>query len=490
MFQSFYLPILIFLPLMIAGLIILPVLKNPITIRKTVSIFSLIEVVISILEYFLYSPNNNSLCKTVCDFSFFNETLNNLGINLRFGLDTLSVLMIILTTILFYLSITISKLFIKHHHKLFYSLLLILETILLAIFTVKDMFIFFVLWELELVPMYFLISLWGNKKSKQAGLKFVLYTFGGSLFLLLGFLFIYYTNFAISGVMNTDITQLKMNNINPILQILITFLLLIGFGVKIPIVPLHRWLADTHTNSTTPISMILAGILLKLGIYGIIRFNIGIVPLGFTFISPILGLLAIVNIIYGATLAYSQTNIKRIVAYSSISQMGIILLGLASLTPTGYIGSVFHTLSHGFLAAGMFAIVGIIKQKFGTGSINRLSGIACVTPKLYGLSMIILLGSVGIPFLSGFIGEFLTIYGAISSSVIIIKLFGVIAFCVLILTALYVLKLIHNVFMGLLPEKYNKVQDVAIHEFTVLGVICFIAIILGCFPFIVVNFLS
>lgn len=481
MFSFFYLPILILLPLVVAIGVLLPICKNPIYLRRIVSVFSVIEVLYSLLGYVLFTPMT---CDVTCNLPF----LSSLEINFQFGLDKLSIIMIILTTIIFSLSILFSKLFIKHNHKLFYSLILILETILLAIFSVKDMLLFFILWELELIPMYFLISIWGNKKARPSALKFVLYTFGGSLFLLLGFLFIYYTNFAMSGVLTTDISLLSLNNVNPIIQVFVTVLLLIGFGVKIPIVPLHRWLADTHTNSTAPISMILAGVLLKLGVYGIIRFNLGVVPLGFTILSPIIGLLALVNIIYGAGLAYHQTNMKRMVAYSSISQMGIILLGLSSLTPAGYVGAVFHSFSHGILSAGMFAVAGIIKQKFGTGSLNRLSGIACITPKLYGFSILIFLGTAGVPFLSGFIGEFLTIYGAVSSPVVVLKLFGVLSLCILILTALYVLKLIHEVFMGILPEKYIKVQDVALHEFVVLSVITFLVVLLGCFPFIIVNF--
>lgn len=476
----FYNLTLIFMPLVIAFVLLLPICKNQIYIRRFVSIFSIIEVGCSLLGDMIFTQTSSV---TTCELPFFSS------MNTLLNFDNLSLIMIILTTIIFCLSVLLSKLFIKHHHKLFYVLLLFLESILLAIFSVKDMLIFFLLWELELIPMYCLISIWGNKNSRNSALKFVLYTFGGSLFLLLGFLFLYYTNFAISGVVSRDITLMSMNNANPLLQIFVTVLLLIGFGVKIPIIPLHRWLADTHTNATVPISMILAGILLKLGIYGIIRFNLGIVPLGFTILSPIIGFLALVNIIYGASLAYRQVNIKRIVAYSSISQMGIILLGLASLTSAGYVGAVFHSFSHGLLAAGMFAIVGIVKQKFGTVSINRLSGIACTTPKLYGFSIIIMLGLAGVPFLSGFIGEFLTIYGAVSSSVLLMKLFGVLSLCILILTALYILKLIHETFMGVLPEKFAKVQDVASHEFVVLFIITFLVALLGCFPFILVNFI-
>lgn len=484
-------PILILLPI-IAAIIIL-FCNSPIKIRRFSTVFALTEFVYSLLFYIFRTKDFG--CLNLPDFKteipiLSNKLLSEMGIQISFGADSLSILMIILTTLVIFLAITSARLFIKHHHKYFYALIFTLEAILIGIFSATDMFLFFVLWELELIPMYLLIKIWGNKNAGKSALKFVLYTFGGSLFMLLGFLFIYYTHFALTGILTSDLTRISLNRVNTLIQLFITVCLLIGFGVKIPIFPLHRWLSDTHTNACTPVSMILAAILLKLGVYGILRFNIGLLPLGFTIITPILGLLAVINIIYGAALAYYQTNIKRIVAFSSISQMGIIILALATLTSAGMNGAVFHSISHGIVAAGLFFVTGIIKQRFGTGNIKRLSGIACVCPRLYGFSMVILLSAAGIPFLSGFIGEFLTIYASVSASMIIIKLFGIIALSVLILSALYIMKFIHETFFGTLPEKYKSVQDIAVHEFIILGTISFIIVILGCFPSIIINFIN
>lgn len=486
-------PVLIFLPIIAAIVIMSPLFNNAIYIRRFAAGFAVLEFFYSILFYIFHSKGEPAPFNP--DFQSIipllnNSVLNDIGIRVSFGVDSLSILMIILTTLIIMFAVISSKLYIKHHHKYFYGLILILEAVLIGIFSTTDMFVFFVLWELELIPMYLLISLWGNKKAGKSALKFVLYTFGGSLFLLLGFLLTYFTNFAMTGVMTSDLTLLNMNSANVVIQLLITACLLIGFGVKIPIVPIHGWLADTHTNSSAPVSMILAGILLKLGVYGLIRFNMGIFPLGFAVIAPILGGLALINIVYGAMLAYSQNNIKRIVAYSSISQMGIIILALASLTSAGYVASVYHIISHGVVAAGLFLIAGIIKQRFGTGNTKKLSGIACAAPRFYGFSMIILLSAAGIPFLSGFIGEFLTVYGAVNSSIPILKLFGVLSLSVLILSALYIMKFIHETFFGILPDRYKNVQDIASHEFIVLAAIAFIIVILGCFPFIIINFFN
>lgn len=492
---------LIFLPI-IAGLIVLTSVfsDNQVFIRRFSVYFAIIHTIFSLM-FFLLGPNIDVRnvdcisCIFAPDFKaaipfIDNNILNQIGIHVSFGIDRLSILMVILTTLITTFTIIGSKLYVKKHFKYFYSLIFFLESILLGIFTTTDMFVFFTLWELELIPMYLLISIWGNHSAKKSALKFVLYTFGGSLFLLFGILLVYFTNFAVTGILTADITQISMNRVNLLLQLIISLFLIIGFGVKVPIFPLHKWLADTHTNASTPVSMLLAAVLLKLGIYGIMRFNFGLLTLGFTVLSPVLGLLAVINIIYGAAVAYYQKDIKRIVAYSSISQMGLILLGGVSLTNIGYTGAVYHMISHGLVAAGLFFVVGIIKQRFHTTNINRLSGIASIAPRLYGFSMVIVLSAAGIPFLSGFIGEFLSIYGALISSLLVFKLYAVIAVFILILSALYLMKPVHEVFFGILPDKYKNIQDIAVHEFVVLAAISFIIILLGCFPFVIVNFLN
>ena len=493
------LPLLILLPIIASIIIFSGIFKdNYIYTRRFSTAFSIIYFFYSLLFYVSYKgiiPTEESILQGfnpefISSFSILeNSFLSNLGINFSFGVDSLSVIMIILTTLAFGIVIYSSKLFIHKDQKMFYGLVFILQSILIGIFSSLDMFVFFALWELELIPMYLLISLWGNKYAKKSALKFVLYTFGGSLFILLGILLLYFINHSFYGVYSADITQLNFSNMSSLLQIIISICFVIGFGVKIPIIPLHRWLADTHTNSCTPVSMILASVLLKLGVYGLIRFNLELLPLGFAIICPIIGIFAVVNIIYGGAIAYFQKDIKRIVAYSSISQMGIILLGLYSMTKIGYLGSVFHCVSHGVVALGLFFIVGIIKQKFNTNNITRLSGLACVNPRLFGLATLISFGAIGVPLTSGFIGEFLSIYGSLNSASIIYKLHAIIGVSVLLISALYILKIIHEVFYGGIKQNLDSMQDIASHEFLTLCTISFIIILLGCFPSIIINFI-
>src|SRR5574344_178375 len=479
-------PLLMFLPLLASIIIASPILNNAIFIRRFARGFNIIFCLYSL---FFYQASGKDFI--VQNIPLLNNThLNQFGIHISFTLNPLSILMIILTTIVFTLAIISAKLFIKQHIKLFYSLILILESILIGLFTTSDIFVFFILWELELIPMYFLISIWGNKYAKKSAMKFVLYTFSGSLLVLLGILLVYYSNFAINNAFSSDINALHFKNTHTFLQVIISSLFLLGFGFKIPIVPIHRWLAEAHSDATTPVSMILAAVLLKTGVYGIIKFNLGILPLGFSILAPIIGLFAIINILWGATLAYTQINIKKIIAYSSISQMGVILLGLAALNKTGYVGRLFHMISHGIIVVGLFMVVGIIRQRCKTYNIRRLRGIACVMPKLYGFSILIAFSAMGIPFLSGFIGEFLCLYGAFYSNFQIFKLFGVISVAVLILSALYLLNLIQKVFTGCIERKNQDNQDIAKHEFIVLSTVSTLTILLGCCPFIIVNFIN
>ena len=317
MIENFLL-LLIFLPLLASVFILLPVFpNNQVYIRRFAVWFALIETFFSLL-FFLFGGSKIDVHNIDCISCIFSpeykveipfissNILNQIGIHISFGVDRLSILMIILTTLIITLAVTGAKLYVKKHFKYFYSLIFFLESILLGIFTTTDMFLFFTLWELELIPMYLLITIWGNFKAKKSALKFIIFTFSGSLFMLLGILLMYFTNFTVTGILTADITQINMNRVNLLLQLVISIFFLIGFCVKVPVFPLHSWLADTHTNASTPVSMILAGILLKLGVYGMIRFNFGILTLGFTVLSPILGSLAIINIVYGAALAYYQ----------------------------------------------------------------------------------------------------------------------------------------------------------------------------------------
>ena len=263
---------------------------------------------------------------------------------------------------------------------------------------------------------------------------------------------------------------------------------MIGFGVKLPIIPLHTWLPDAHTNAPTPVSMILAGILLKTGAYGIFRFNYQIMNEIFVSIAPILAILALINIIYTAFVAYAQTDIKRIVAYSSISNMGLILLGLCALNQIGLSASVFHMIAHALVTCGLFMICGIVYLRCKTRNINELGGIASKMPRLFGFSVLIVLASIGIPTFAPFISEVLTVMSALFSNLgMSLKLTAIFALPLLIVSSCYMLKFLHCGFFGEVQERFEKINDISVHEFVVLASITVGLIIFGIFPSVLLN---
>ena len=258
-----------------------------------------------------------------------------------------------------------------------------------------------------------------------------------------------------------------------------------------PIFPLHTWLPDAHTNAPTPVSIVLAGILLKTGAYGIYKFNYSLMGESFKTLAPILAVFAVINIIYTAFVAYSQTDIKRIVAYSSISNMGLILLGLCASNQIGVSASVFHIVAHALITAGLFMICGIVYNRCKTRDINVLSGIAINMPRLFAFSTLIVLASIGVPLFAPFISEILTIIGALASELSdIIKISAVVSLPLLIVSSCYMLKFLHNSFWGEISNNFEKINDISIHEFIILASVLAGLIILGLFPSVILNLIG
>ena len=478
------LPVLVFMPLVFGIIIVLPFFpNNDITIRRFAKGCIVFQLIYSLLFWIFYDKGFISVYSL--------DWIKTLGIKFGFVMDELALVVSILTTVIFTFAAVMSKLHIKHGHKYYYALLLFFETTILGIFNAADIFTFFLFWELELVVAYFLIGYWGvGSNDKKSAMKFILYTFIGSLFMLVGLIMLHYFNFLSSGSMNGQIDMYNLDKVGTNLQILISVLLLIGFGVKLPVVPIHTWLPDAHTDAATPVSMILAGVLLKTGGYAIIRFNLQVLPEAFQIIAPILAILALINIIYTALVAYAQVDIKRIVAYSSISNMGLILLGICSMNIIGLTGSIFHIVAHGIITAGLFVICGIILLRCRERDINKLGGIAANMPRLFGFATVIILASIGLPSLAGFIGEVITITGALASDLSnTMKLTALLALPVLIVSSCYMLKFLHQGFFGAQGE-CNPSADIANHEFLVLIAIVVILLILGCFPASLINIIQ
>lgn len=509
------LKLLIFSPLLISIVFLLPIFSgHTILIRRFAKLFAGIHFIYSLLFYVFanFSNENDTYLALINSFvgnsegqmplNFFSEItffgsswINSLGIKLTFGLDGISIFFVILTSFLVLMACIASKGIIKSKHSLYYSLLFILETAILGVFTSCDMFEFFMFWELELIPMYFLISLWGDGKAKNSAMKFLLYTFFGSLFMLVGFLMLYNFNFIATGMFSGDIHTLTLNlDATPVyLQVLASIFMLLGFAVKIPVIPFHTWLPSAHVDAPTPISMILAGIMLKMGAYGIIRFNLQLLPDAFLYIAPYLVVLAFINIIFAAITAYYQSDIKAIVAYSSISVMGIVLLGICSLNSLGLIGAIFLMLAHGIISATLFFIVGAIYNRTKTREISQLGGLAKVMPRLAGFALIFVLASTGVPMMMGFVGEFLAFVGAFGSSILnnyFVQVLVLISILVLVFSAAYLLKLMHKVFYGVILERWKSLSDITNHEFVILFSMTFIVILFGIYPMPIIDTVS
>lgn len=483
-------PFLIFLPMLASLIIMSPFFtSNEISIRRFAKGFFGFHFLYSILMLVFFDQAN----PFESHIHFFGlDWVQSLGINFSFKTDCINLILSVLTSFIFLIASISSKINIRRNHKFYYSMLLLLMSAILGIFNANDMFVFFMFWELELIPAYFLIG--GNftnevqTEAKKSAIKFVLFTFLGSMIMLLGILLLHYYNYVSSGTLSSTFANIFADNIPQGIQMFIAICFLIGFGVKLPIIPLHTWLPDAHTNAPTPVSIILAGILLKTGAYGIFRFNYEMLNETFKILAPILAILALINIIYTAFVAYAQTDIKRIVAYSSISNMGLILLGLCATNPMGLSASVFHMVAHALVTAGLFMICGIVYLRCKTRDINSLGGIAVNMPRLFGFATLIILASIGIPAFAPFISEILTIMSALFSDLsIVLKLVSVLALPLLIVSSCYMLKFLHQAFWSEQRAEFEKINDISIHEFVVLASITVGLILFGIYPNAILN---
>ncbi len=481
-------PFLIFMPLVVSLFVISPLFtKNEIVVRRFTKGVCLFHFLYSILMLACFDSAN----PYTSEIHFFGlDWVQSIGVKFAFQIDSVSMILTVLTSFVFLLAAFASKLNIRKSHKFYYSMLLLLMASILGIFTASDMFVFFLFWELELIPAYFLIGgKWREEdetqleNAKKSAVKYVLFTFLGSMIMLLGILLLHYYNFISNGILSANFADIVDSAIPDYIQNLIAICLLIGFGVKLPIVPLHTWLPDAHTNAPTPVSMILAGILLKTGAYGIYRFNYETMPVSFHWLAPALAIFALINIIYTAFIAYAQTDIKRIVAYSSISNMGLILLGLCAFDKIGLSASVFHMVAHALVTCGLFMIAGIVYLRFKNRDINTLGGIATVMPRLFGFATLIVLASIGVPTFAPFVSEILTIIGAMNSDLSeTLKFSAVFSLPLLILSSCYMLKFLHRGFFAELKPEYEKINDISVHEFLVLAAILAGLVIFGLYP--------
>lgn len=369
-----------------------------------------------------------------------------LGLNWSLAVDGLSMPLIVLTGLVTTLAI-FAAWRVEKKPRLFYALMLVMYSAQIGVFAAQDLLLFFFMWELELVPVYLLISIWGGQKRLYAATKFILYTAAGSIFILLAGLAIAFYG----DTVTFDMQQLAQKHYPIKMELLVYAGFLIAFGVKLPIFPLHTWLPDAHSEASAPVSMILAGVLLKMGGYGLIRVNMEMLPNAHIHFAPVLVVLGVVNIVYGAFNAFAQGNLKRRLAYSSISHMGFVLIGIASFSELGMNGAVLQMLSHGLIAAALFYLSGVTYERTHTLAMDEMGGMAKQMPKVFALFTVASMASLALPGMSGFVGELSIFLGVTTSDAYSSVFKTVVIFLTavgLILTPIYLLSMLRRVFYG------------------------------------------
>ncbi|MCX7918930.1 MAG: NADH-quinone oxidoreductase subunit M [bacterium] len=417
-----------------------------------------------------------------------------LNIDYYMGVDGISVPMVFLTALLSFLA-AIASWNISPRIKEYWVLYLLLETGMLGTFVSLDLFLFYIFWEVMLVPMYFLIGVWGGPRKEYAAIKFFLYTLAGSVFMLVGFLALYFAStphtFSIPELaaqsqslttgLNAGISFFRFGGAQ-----LVFLALFLGFAIKVPVFPFHTWLPDAHVEAPTPISVILAGILLKMGTYGFYRISHPILPQAAHEFAVMFAVLGVIGIIYGAFVAMAQQDFKKLVAYSSVSHMGFILLGLSAFTIAGWNGGYFQMFSHGLLTGGMFLLVGVLYDRAHTRDLNAFGGLGAKIPVYAGVLTVISLGSLGLPGMSGFVSEFMVLLGTYK----VFPIYTIIAVIGIVLTAGYILYMLQRILLGPFNEKWNALTEINKRELSTLIPLIILTILIGVYPALLLNLIN
>ncbi len=449
-----WLTIAILLPLL--ACVVIPFLPddNGKTVRWYSLVVGLIDFVLLVTAFYLNYDFSQPGLQLVESYTWVSQ----LDLKWSLGADGLSMPLILLTGFITTLAI-LAAWPVTLKPKLFYFLMLAMYSGQLGVFAVQDMLLFFLFWELELIPVYLLLSIWGGKKRLYAATKFILYTAGGSLFILVAALAMAFYGDSISFDM-----RVLAEKVYPLrLQLLLYGAFLVAYAVKLPIIPLHTWLPDAHGEATAPVHMLLAGILLKMGGYALIRMNLGMLPDAHTYFAPVLVILGCVNIIYAALTSFAQPNLKRKIAYSSISHMGFVLIGIASFTNLGLSGAVLQMISHGLIGASLFFLVGATYDRTHTLILKEMGGVGQKMPKIFAMFTACSLASLALPGMSGFVAELMVFVGFATSDAysFTFRLITVIFMAIgVILTPIYLLSMLREIFYG--PENKELVEHEAL----------------------------
>ncbi len=477
---------IIFVPLLGAALILF-INREKDTLIKTVGLISsLIAFILSVILFIEFDGTNPGM-----QFVYKIIWIEDLNISYHVGVDGISILMVVLTTFLTPLALLSSWNSITKSVRNYIVMMLFLEVGMLGVFCALDLFLFYVFWEAMLIPMYFIIGIWGGANRIYAAIKFFLYTMFGSLLMLVAIIWLgYYASTLPDGKFTMNLLELLevAPHIPMQIQGWMFLAFTLSFAIKVPLFPFHTWLPDAHVEAPTAGSVILAGVLLKMGTYGLIRFSIPLFPAAALDYLPYVAALGVIGIIYGALVAMVQPDIKKLVAYSSVSHLGFVVLGIFALTEEGIQGGIIQMVNHGLSTGALFIIVGMLYDRRHTRLIADYGGIAKVMPVFATIFMIVTLSSIGLPGLNGFIGEFLILIGAFKSTFLNSFAFAIFAASGVILAAVYMLWMYKRVMFGTINNSANSsLVDLSKREITVLIPIIIFIVWIGVYPSTFLN---
>jgi NADH-quinone oxidoreductase subunit M len=473
-FNNHLLSVILFTPLVGAIVLLFVSKRQEDAIRWIANIAAGLGFLVSVPLWFRYESRG-----AAWQFVERAEWIPSIGASYFLGVDGFSVLLILLTTLMGFIAVLSAWTAITERVKEFYIFMLVLQTGMIGAFVALDFLLFFLFWEVMLVPMYFLIGIWGGGRRLYSAIKFFLYTLVGSVVMLLGILALYFYSHTVTGAYSFDITQLQQLSVPFDIQKWVFLAFFLGFAVKVPMFPFHTWLPDAHTDAPTAGSVILAAVLLKMGTYGFIRFSLPILPEASRYFVPMMVALSLIGIIYGALVALAQTDWKRLVAYSSVSHMAMVMLGMFALTPVGITGSIVQQVNHGISTGALFLIVGIVYERRHTREISEYGGLSKVMPVFAAVFLIMTMSSIGLPALNGFIGEVLILLGVY----VVNKLWAGVAAAGIVLGAAYMLWLYQRTMFGKLDNPANaSLKDLSGRELATFLPLVALAIWIGLYP--------
>ncbi|MBC7472995.1 MAG: NADH-quinone oxidoreductase subunit M [Candidatus Sericytochromatia bacterium] len=473
MFSNVILSLLLLFPFF-AGLVTLSIPSGSKGTIKSFALYvSLMNFIISLIMY--------SKFENVDGFQFINNIPwnTNLGISYKIGVDGISLFLVMITTFFIPVAILSTWNVIKEKEKMFYSCILFLETFLLGSTLSMDMFLFYTFWELMLIPMFFMVGVWSESKKIYITAKFFVFTMIGSLGMLFSLLYVYQLHYKQTGIYTFDMLELYNTNISPTMGPILFLLFLLAFAVKAPLFPFHTWLPDTYTDAPVSATIVLSSVMAKIGVYGIIRFVIPLFPVAFSQYSNLLMTLAAIGIIYGGLIAIVQKDMKRLIAYSSISHLGYIILGVFAFNLQALQGSIFQMVNHALSTGALFLLVAFLESRIKTRKIENMGGLMTLMPGLGLIFMLAMFSSVGLPGLNGFVGEFLIFLGVFGKN----PVFSVLATTGIIISAIYMLWSFQRIMFGKLNTNLKvEFKSLRASELMVLIPISALIIILGVYP--------